>query len=169
MSKELTKSPTPGAQHVYQSKPLQEHVDDSYKMRGKPPEPSVCKECGAVFHDGRWRWLPKPAGAHEILCPACHRIRDGVAAGYLMLEGEFLAGHHEEILNLVRHMEKNEKAEHPLQRIMSITEEAGTVLVSTTDSHLARGIGEAIHHAYQGDLEFKYGAGENMIRVLWRR
>ena len=33
----------------------------------------------------------------------------------------------------------------------------------------ARGIGEAIHHAYQGDLEFHYNPAENLLRVNWSR
>jgi len=169
MPKELSPNAAPGASPVYQTKPLQAHVDDSYKLRGKPAEPSVCSECGVVFQGGRWHWLPRPEKAHELICPACHRIRDGAAAGYLTLEGDFLAGHREEILNLARHMEKKEKADHPLQRIMNIAEEAGSVLVTTTDAHLARGIGEAIRHAYQGELDINYGEDENMIRLRWKR
>jgi NMD protein affecting ribosome stability and mRNA decay len=169
MSKQIAKTAMPGVQPVYQSKPLQEHVDDSYKSRGKLPEPAICSQCGAVYQEGRWRWLPKPDQAHEVVCPACHRIRDAIAAGHVRLEGEFLAQHREEILNLVRHVEQHEKAGHPLQRIMAISDEDGAVLVTTTDVHLARGIGEAVRHAYQGNLELKYGHDENLVHVHWKR
>ncbi|MCK9990177.1 MAG: BCAM0308 family protein [Rugosibacter sp.] len=170
MSKEIPRTAKPGAQPVYQNKPLQAHVEDSYKSRGKLGDGALCPKCGAVFHDGRWRWLPRPAQAHEEVCPACHRIADGVAAGYVRLEGEFLAQHREEILKLVSHVELKEKAEHPLQRIMNIVdEEDGAVLITTTDTHLAQGIGEAIHHACQGHLELKFGDSENLIRVHWQR
>lgn len=158
-----------GTQPVYRTKPLQEHLDDSYKSRGKLPEPTVCPQCGAVFHKGRWQWLPKPEKAHSEMCPACHRIHDGVPAGYVKLEGQFLAQHRGELLELVRHVESKEKAEHPLQRIMNIVDEHGGVLVTTTDSHLARGIGDALHHAYQGYLEFQYNPDENLLRAHWKR
>lgn len=169
MTKEIPKTAKPGAQPVYQSKPLQEHVEDSYKSRGKLGDNTLCPRCGAVFREGRWRWLPKPGQAHEEVCPACHRIADGVAAGYVRLEGEFLAQHRGEILKLVRHVELKEKAEHPLQRIMNIADEESAMLVTTTDTHLAHGIGAAVQHAYQGHLELKFGDGENLIRVYWQR
>lgn len=169
MPKKLPKLAKPGTLPVYRSKPLQEHVHDSYKSRGKPHEPTLCPECGAVFHGGRWQWLPKPEAAHRETCPACHRIHDHFPAGYVKLEGEFVGQHRAELLNLAHHVEQREKAEHPLQRIMSITDEDGAVLVATTDIHLARGIGDAIHHAYQGHLESHYNPDENLLRVRWER
>jgi len=148
---------------------LQEAVHDTYKTKGKLPEPTVCPDCGAVFHTGRWQWLDKPKDAHQASCPACHRVRDRFPAGYVSLAGEFLAKHEAEILQLIRHRETREKTEHPLQRIMAIEKtEQGTV-VTTTDIHLARGIGEALHHAYQGELEFHYNPEQNLLRVNWSR
>jgi NMD protein affecting ribosome stability and mRNA decay len=159
----------PGVQPVYRNKPLLPHVDDSYKSRGKLPEPTVCPQCGAVFHKGKWQWLPKPEPAHSETCPACHRIHDNFPAGHVRLEGEFLAQHRAEILSLVQHVEQREKAEHPLQRIMNIADEAGAVLITTTDIHLAHGIGEAVGHAYGGELDLQYNTEENLLRVHWKR
>lgn len=159
----------PGTQPVYRSKPLAEHVDDSYKSRGKLPDPTLCPQCGAVFHKGKWQWLPKPEAAHSEMCPACHRIHDNLPAGYVKLDGEFFVHSRDEILNLVHHVEQREKAEHPLQRIMKIEDEDGSVLVTTTDIHLARGIGEAINHAYQGHLQLDYNTEENLLRIHWTR
>jgi len=148
---------------------LQEAVHDTYQIKGKLPEPTVCPDCGAVFHTGRWQWLDKPKGAHQASCPACHRVRDGFPAGYVSLAGEFLAAHEAEILQLIQHREAREKAEHPLQRIMDIEKTEHGALVTTTDIHLARGIGEALHHAYQGELEFHYNPEQNLLRVNWSR
>lgn len=169
MPKKLPKLAKQGALPVYRNKPLVERIHDSYMSRGKPHEPALCPQCGAVFHSGRWQWLPEPEAAHREMCPACHRIHDNFPAGYVKLEGEFLGQHRAELLNLVRHVEQREKAEHPLQRIMRITDEDGAVLVATTDIHLARGIGDAIHHAYQGHLESHYNPDENLLRVHWKR
>lgn len=36
---------------------------DPYKTKGKPRESSVCSECKAVYHKGRWTWGPVPAQA----------------------------------------------------------------------------------------------------------
>jgi len=146
---------------------FQEQEHDAYKAKGKLPEPTICLQCGAVFHEGRWQWCKTPANAHRATCPACHRIHDHYPAGFLTLQGEFFLAHNDEIMNLVRNHEQHERAEHPLKRIMEVEEKEGTTLVTTTDIHLARGIGEALHHAYQGELEFHYNPEQNLLRVGW--
>ena len=149
---------------------LQEQVHDAYKSKGKLPEPTTCPQCGAVFHEGRWQWLQAPAGAHQETCPACHRIHDDYPAGFVTLQGEFFHTNRDEIMHLVHNVEKRERAEHPLQRIMAVEETKNKgALVCTTDPHLARSIGEALHHAYRGSLRFHYNHEENLLRVNWVR
>jgi NMD protein affecting ribosome stability and mRNA decay len=146
-----------------------ETVKDSYKAKGKLSEPTVCTDCGAVFQAGRWQWLAKPEDAHQTICPACPRVRDHFPAGYITLAGDFFNEHEQEILQLMHNRETQEKAQHPLQRIMAIEKTKEGTLVTTTDIHLARGIGEALHHAYQGELELHYNKDENLLRVGWSR
>lgn len=146
---------------------FQEFVHDPYKAKGKLREPSVCSQCGAVFHKGRWQWLPAPENAHRAVCPACNRIHDHYPAGFLTLQGEFFNTHHDEIINLLKNLEKRERANHPLKRIMAVEEKDGTALVTTTDIHLARSFGDALHHAYQGDLEYHYNIEQNLLRLKW--
>jgi NMD protein affecting ribosome stability and mRNA decay len=148
---------------------VQESRHDTYKAKHKLPEPTVCPQCGAVFHEGRWQWLAKPAQAHEEMCPACHRIHDDFPAGYVTLSGAFLNAHRDELLHLAKNQEEHEKAEHPLKRIMKIEDQEDGVMISTTDIHLARGIGEALHRAYEGTLEYHYNEQENLLRVVWER
>jgi len=143
---------------------------DSYKARGKLPDPTRCPECSALFQKGRWTWNGAPPGAvHEQLCPACQRVRDGYPAGYVSLVGDYLAAHRDEILNLVRNCEASEKAGHPLQRIIAIKDANGGVLVTTTDAHLARRIAEHVHDACKGTLALHYSKEENLIRATWTR
>lgn len=163
------KSIAPGRQPVYRSKLFPEHVHDAYKSSAKLPSPTLCPQCGAVYAGGRWAWQPQPHAAHSELCPACHRIHDRFPAGYVKLDGDFLAQHRDEIVRLVRNLESKEKAEHPLQRVIDIADENGGVLVTTTDVHLAHGIGEALHHAYKGELDSRYNPDEKLLRVHWSR
>lgn len=158
-----------GFQPVRRDRLRLETVMDSYKAKGKLSEPTVCQDCGAVYHAGRWQWIEKPKDAHQTTCPACHRMRDHFPAGYVTMSGEFLAKHEDEIMRLIKHRELQEKAEHPMQRIMNIEKTKQGTLVTTTDVHLARGIGEALHHAYQGELEFHFNKDQNLLRVNWRR
>lgn len=148
---------------------LQEWEHDTYKSKHKLGEPTVCPGCGAVFRDGHWQWGTAQADASQTLCPACHRVEDKVPAGFLSLSGAFLAEHREEIMNLVRNVEEREKTAHPLKRIMDTEEQEGGLLITFTDPHLARGVGEALHDAYKGELDYNYQAEERILRVSWKR
>jgi NMD protein affecting ribosome stability and mRNA decay len=148
---------------------LREARHDSYKSTRKPLSPRVCPGCKALFQDGRWHWAQAPASAIKQTCPACKRIRDDFPAGYVTLKGEFLATHRDEVLHLVHHHEAREKSEHPLQRIMKIVDTGEGILITTTDVHLARGIGDALHHAYRGTLDYHYNPEQTLIRVQWER
>lgn len=159
----------PGFLWVKRDRLIQEHRIDPYQARWKPKEPTACPQCGAVYHKGRWQWLALPDGAHEELCSACHRIHDGMPAGYVTLTGEFLREHKDELLHLVRNEGEREGEEHPMARIMGVQELETGIEVTTTDIHLARRIGEALHHAYQGKLEFHYNEKEYLLRVHWER
>jgi NMD protein affecting ribosome stability and mRNA decay len=145
------------------------HKEDSYIATHKPTEPTVCPTCKAVFTEGRWSWERPPAEAGEMMCPACQRIHDDFPAGYVTVKGEFIKDHRDEIIALVKSKEDREKAEHPLQRIMAIEDTREGLQVKTTDSHLARGIGEALHDAYKGELKLKYSRDENLLRAVWKR
>lgn len=143
---------------------------DPYKAKGKLLEPSVCRQCKAVYHKGRWTWDPAPARSHDLLCPACERIQDGAPCGVLLLTGEFAASHRDEILGLARNEEALVKAEHPLARIIKIADQAEPpegVVITTTDPHLARRIGEALHRAHQGTFTCRYEENEDLLRANW--
>src|SRR5208282_6015833 len=97
-----------------------DQIIDPYKQTGKLHEPTVCPQCGAVYHEGRWQWLPHPEAALPSLCQACHRINDHFPAGIITMTGKLVGTHKDEIVHLLRHQEKAEKSEHPLNRIMEI-------------------------------------------------
>jgi len=150
---------------------IRERIHDPYKARLKLREPTVCPDCGALYMKGRWRWssAAPPAHSHRERCQACQRIHDHYPAGQIDISGAFIAGHEEEILHLVRHQEEQEKSEHPLHRIMAINREDGRFVITTTDIHLPRRIGEALQHAYHGELDFHYEEEAYSLHVNWTR
>lgn len=145
-------------------------IIDSYKQTAKPHEPTFCTQCGAVFDQGRWQWLPRPEAAQSSLCPACHRINDRLPAGIITLTGQVVGTHKDEILRLVRHQEQAEKSDHPLNRIMEIDDKLPDRLeISTTDIHLPRRIENAMRHAFKGEATEHFDEGGYFVRVNWHR
>jgi hypothetical protein len=142
---------------------------DPYRPHRKLRGATRCGECDAVFHRGRWSWRATPAHAAVGLCPACRRIRERLPAGFVRLGGPFLEAHRDELLNRVRSCEESERRAHPLQRIMSIEARDGEILVTTTDAHLARRIGDALRDAYRGELRYRYSKDDPLLRVSWSR
>lgn len=155
--------------HAGKNKLIKEKRHDVYQEREKWPEPTLCTKCGALFVNGRWSWK-KPSGkANETTCPACRRIADRYPAGHIEIKGSFFEEHRDEILHLVGNVEEKEKNRHPLERIMSMSDEKGCTLITTTGIHVARRIGEALLRSYKGDLSFQYPKSDKSIRVYWER
>lgn len=158
-----------GKTQARQDRLIREERHDTYRATEKLPEPTQCPDCGAVFERGRWNWaVAGRTDSHKTTCPACRRIRDGYPAGYVTLTGSFLETHRDEILHLIKNEAQKQSKEHPLKRIMDIQDKDDGMLVTTTDSHLARSIGESLSHAYQGELDYHYTVDE-MLRVKWTR
>jgi hypothetical protein len=147
-----------------------DHVIDTYKLREKLPDSTRCPMCGATYREGRWHWpsAALPAPAHEELCSACHRVRDKYPAGILRLKGMLVGTHRSEVLGLVKNTEEAERKEHCQNRVMAIEEPASDELViTTTDIHLPRRIGEAMRRAFHGDLNLHYDKESYFVRAEW--
>jgi len=143
---------------------------DPYLERRKIAGSAVCPDCGAVHSRGKWSWRAKPKRAVEHVCPACQRVRDKVPAAYLTLvDGDFLRAHDAEIMHLIEHVEAHEREEHALKREMGRERTARGLELTFTDSHLARAVAEALHHAYQGEVDLQYTPGDVMLRATWSR
>lgn len=142
---------------------------DPYQAHAKPREPTVCRQCGVLYHRGRWQWGRKPDGAHEDLCPACRRANDDLPAGTVTIRGAFAQQRQADIIALARHQEQAEKAEHPLNRIIAIEEVGDGLVITTTDIHLPRRLGTALKRAYDGELELNFDSTAYSVRVDWHR
>jgi hypothetical protein len=157
---------TAGTRHEGRLPPQRE---DSYHDDFKHADPAACPRCRATYLRGRWTWEAAPADCVRTLCPACQRIEDNFPAGYVTIKGEFLAGHRDEILKLVTARAERARLAHPLQRIIGMQEVDRGVLVTTTDGHLARGIGVALRDAFKGQLGINFSRDENLVRATWSR
>ena len=138
---------------------------------GKLSGPTVCPDCGASYRNGRWTWAAAAADAATHVCPACERIATGHAAGIIHLEGPYALEHRDELLRLLRNLEARERDEHPLKRIMAVTDEEAGFCVTVTDAKLAQSFGRALSRSYQGALAHPPTTAEqdDLVRVHWRR
>lgn len=155
--------------HDRKDRLIKEKYHDSYMSKTKLPQPTVCEKCGVVFTNGRWVWKKSIEPAHKTVCPACRRQADNYPAGRIELSGIFYQDHKDEILNLIKNVEKQEKQERPLERIMSIRIDKTITVVTTTGIHVARRIGEALSRAYKGDHSIIYANSDDQIQVTWHR
>ena len=89
-------------------------------------------------------------------------------AGILTLHADFPRRHENEILGLARNEEAAEKAEHPLNRIANIEWTDAGLVITTTDIHLPRRIGEAIKRAYRGTFDTHFDDAQYFLRADWR-
>ena len=113
-------------------------------------------------------WRCSKASAKNC-APACRRIKEEFPAGVVTLLGDFAREHKEEMIHLARHQEEAEKKEHPLNRIISIEEDAQGIVINTTDIHLPRRIGEAVKRAFHGEIEDRFEKDGYFVRVTWTR
>ena len=151
--------------HGRRDRLIKERVHDPYMARSKPTEPTLCEDCGVVLSSGRWQ-----CASNRQKCPACQRIRDKVPAGILTLSGVFFEEHRDEIMHLVHNKVDEQKAQHPMKRRMYSEDQSdGSVVVAFTDTHLPRGVGEAIERAYEGNLDIQYTEESGLVRVYWKR
>jgi len=148
---------------------------DPYLNLTSPGEMGACKACGSVYHDKRWYHpddIPeKLAGktVSEVLCAACRKIKDGFAGGYVTLKGEFIKGHREEVLNLIRNKESLASHMNPLERIIEISDSEAGIEITTTTGKLAQMIGRMLNKSYSGVVEYKWGSDAKLARVVWVR
>jgi hypothetical protein len=171
MGRPSTPSPLtpPGHLKRYGSRVFDDQRHDPYQPAGKYPEPTHCGQCGAIYHKGRWQWGATPEAARSDTCPACRRIHDKLPAGWLILDGPFVAAHRDELIAIIHNEAEHERREHPLNRIMQIEEHDGRVEISTTDIHLPQRIGEKLKSAYDGELTVRYAEDEYSVRLHWHR
>lgn len=129
------------------------------------PGSLACTSCNAVWQNGHWHWGEAPKDAHDTVCEACRRTQENNPAGEINLSGALVFLKGQEMTNLIRNEEEAERAEHPMNRIISIQKTDDGLLIKTTDTHLPHRIGEAIRRAYRGHTKMHYDEGGSFARV----
>ncbi|APG24715.1 MAG: BCAM0308 family protein [Syntrophotalea acetylenica] len=153
-----------------------ETSSDPYVQAEGLPEPTLCPGCQAVYRHKRWyldaqayEALARDAKVARQLCPACRKIKDGYAEGYVTLGGSYLWAHEAEIRNILRNEEAKAMAKNPLERIIRMDREGDELVIETTEEKLAEHLGRALNKAHQGDLKVVWTDDHAICRVSWQR
>lgn len=140
------------------------------------PEPAICTGCKAIYRHKRWyldveeyQRLSADEKVDRHMCPACRKIKDGYAEGYVTLRGSYLWKHEEEIRNILRNEESKAVAKNPLGRIMRMERDGDELLIETTEEKLAEHLGRALNKAHQGDIKVVWTDDHAICRVTWQR
>ena len=143
---------------------MQEYQHDSYKMSGKLKEPTACKACGPSFQ--RSLDVGLKAGRRERdRLPGLLAHQDNYRR-VRHIEGAYKDQHRDQVMGSFT-IRRPRKERTPLARIMTIRDQPEGLVISTTDSHLPRRIGEALKHSHHGALDVQYDKDEEFVRVTW--
>lgn len=163
MTRNQRSSPDRGAPRARNVQPRHHRA---YRRPAKVADAVVCDDCALVYHAGRWHHGAPPVGPVEGgLCPACRRIRGKSPAGTVLVPASLLADR-AAVERLVRTVEVQERAEHPLERLMAVTERRGDLVITTTGVHLARRVAARLERRFHRKAQFHYG-DEEELRVDW--
>ncbi len=155
-----------------------DNAKDPYLAKVRPGDMATCNKCSAVYHDKRWslsrktvRMAALAQKKHtKVLCPACQKMKDGFAEGFVTLKGEFVKKNRDELISMIENREKRAIYYNPLSRIIDLkVKRSGAIEVTTTTDKFAQRLGQLIQKAYNGNVEYKWSADTKITRVLWTR
>ena len=138
---------------------------------GRPPEPSICERCGAVFRRRVWRaGLPVSdallAKATWITCPACIQRRDGTYVGCVRILCGSPFAQEELIRRRVENVGAQAEAAHPEHRIVSIDRDGDAIEVLTTSQKLAHRVAHEIKELLNGEVTYRW-SDDGSLFATW--
>jgi hypothetical protein len=151
-------------------------TEDPYQPE-EGQEASLCTTCQAIYQNKRWFFdeklaakLAGTAKVKEVTCPTCRKVKDRYSEGILTLSGDFFKEHKDELVNLLKKEAERVGKRSVPDRIITMTEEGkDRLVVETTTEKLAQHLGRAVYKAFKGELNFKWGEMDKLVRVHWSR
>ncbi len=162
--------------------------DDPYSMKLAPKGLLECPDCRAVFYRKRWS-LPKttitktkaPTKAQttktttqqvlipqEFVCPACKKLRDGYAEGFINIQWENWGAHKADVLGLIHNEEHKAVQNNPLERVMTIRTRPDGADIETTTEHFAQRLGKHLDRAFKGSIQYRWSHKDKSVRITWK-
>ncbi|MDH5428970.1 MAG: BCAM0308 family protein [Nitrospirota bacterium] len=170
-----------------QSIKKKEFINDPYSMKQAPKGLLECPECHAVFYRKRWSFpdaptsqIRKPTAVGQkkptkqilvpqsFVCPACRKLQDGYAEGFLTIHWPHWETHKAEILGLIHNEEHQAVRNNPLERVMTIRTRPDGADIETTTEHFAQRLGKHLDRAFKGSIEYRWSHKDKCVRVTWQ-
>ena len=160
---------------------------DPYSMKGAPKGLLQCPECQGVYHRKRWSLPGTPSSRlakstasgpkkptrqvmvpESFVCPACRKLRDGYAEGFLAIHWPNWGDHKTEVLGLINNEESRAARNNPLERVMSIRTRPDGADIETTTEHFAQRLGKHLSRAFKGTINYKWSHKDKLARIEWQ-
>jgi len=170
-----------------QSFKKKELIDDPYSMQQSPKGLLECPECHAVYYRKRWSFpaMPSPRVRKStepgpktptkpilipksFLCPACRKLRDGYAEGFIKIHWPNWGAHKAEVLGLIHNEEHQAARNNPLERVMTIRTRPDGADIETTTEHFAQRLGKHLDRAFKGSIEYRWSHKDKCVRIAWQ-
>lgn len=161
--------------------------EDPYSMKMAPKGLLQCPECQAVYFRKRWS-LSGTSPSHSsqsakggirkpirqvmvpqrFVCPACRKLRDGYAEGFLAIHWPNWGTHKAEVLGLIHNEESQASRNNPLERVMAIRTRPDGADIETTTEHFAQRLGKHLDRAFKGKIAYQWSHKDKLARVEWQ-
>ena len=137
----------------------------------RPPEPSVCERCGAVFRRRAWhagRAVPHAllTRAHWVTCPACAQRRDATYLGRVRIVGPTVLAHEDLIRRRAENVAARAEATQPERRIVSIDWDGDALEILTTSQKLAHRVARELKEILGGRATYRW-SDDGSLFVTW--
>jgi len=137
------------------------------------PDPAVCAGCGAVYTRKTWRSAdPRRLeafleGAQRVSCPACRQVGAGRAYGRVLLQGEWLGEHTEEVRRRIVAVEARARHTQPERRLVAIVPRGKGLELTTTSQKLAHRVTHELQKAFGGSATYAWSDRDGSLRATW--
>ena len=170
-----------------QSFKKKELIEDPYSMQQAPKGLLECPECHAVYYRKRWSFpaIPSPGVRKStepgpktpakpilipksFLCPACRKLQDGYAEGFIKIHWPNWGVRKAEVLGLIHNEEHQAACNNPLERVMTIRTRPDGADIETTTEHFAQRLGKHLDRAFKGSIEYRWSHKDKCVRIAWQ-
>jgi hypothetical protein len=140
---------------------------------GRPPEPSVCDGCGAVFSRRTWRRGRRVSGgllerARWMRCPGCRQAAQGVGFGRVIIRGAFALRSEAEIRRRIANVASRAAHTQPQRRVSFVDRHDDMIEVVTTSQKLAHRIVRELRKLYRGRATYAW-SDDGTLLARWER